>query len=291
MSFACCSWSSLLTYRSRRSATSIYSASSPGRCWHGTSVNGSPSSRAGGRQPIRQWIAPAVVSGLVTLWAVGVVTDRYYLLMGDVVRFGLRERPVTFGHNAARFAGRQGLPTRALVFDLGQTGVYIYHNGPERKVFMDARLELPSLSTFQTYVRIEEWLNHSDPRWDAAIARLGDPLVLISHDGWAEAEAALLTHPRWRCVYFDAIASVFVCPRRPLFGTLVCRSRLHGGAFRRRAKCIRFGGHEKCSGRGDGTPATGPSRQKARRRHLANSHPHIDARFRSDPGVPRSRNG
>ena len=29
-----------------------------------------------------------------------------------------------------------------------------------------------------------------DPRWDAAVARLGDPLVLISHDGWAEAEAA-----------------------------------------------------------------------------------------------------
>ena len=92
---------------------------------------------------------------------------------------------------------------RALVFDLGQTGVYVYHNGPDRKVFMDARLEVPSRSTFQTYVRIEEWLNHNDPRWDAAIARLGDPLVLISHDGWAEAEAALLSHPRWRCIYFD----------------------------------------------------------------------------------------
>jgi tetratricopeptide (TPR) repeat protein len=161
-------------------------------------------------QWVRAWVAPGLVTGLVTLWAFGVFTDRYYALMGDITHFGLRERPLTFGHAAARFAGRPGLPPRALVFDLGQTGVYVYHNGPDRKVFMDARLEVPSRSTFQTYVRIEEWLNHGDPRWDVAIARLGDPLVLISHDGWAEAEAALLSHPRWRCIYFDEIASVFV---------------------------------------------------------------------------------
>ena len=102
------------------------------------------------------------------------------------------------------------------MFDLGQTGVYIYHTGPGHKVFMDARLEVPSRSTFETYVRIEEWLNRNDSRWDAAIARLGDPLVLISHDGWAEAEAALLSHPRWRCIYYDEIASVFVTRTGPL---------------------------------------------------------------------------
>ncbi len=147
--------------------------------------------------------------------AVAVVTNRYYMITGDNTKFGLRERPLTFGHEAARFAGRAGLPQRALVYDLGQTGVYIYHNGPDGKVFMDARLELPSLATFQTYVRIEEWLNHGDPRWDAAVARLGDPLVLISHDGWTEAEAALITHPRWRCIYFDAIAAVFVTRKGP----------------------------------------------------------------------------
>lgn len=173
--------------------------------------------RLAARRPHRMisWIASALVAGLVAAWAVAIVTDRYYALTGDITHFGLRERPLTFGHKAARFAGRPGLPRRALVFDLGQTGVYVYHNGPDRKVFMDARLELPSLSTFQTYVRIEEWLNHNNPRWDAAIARLGDPLVVISHDGWAEAEAALLSHPRWRCVYFDEIASIFVTRSGP----------------------------------------------------------------------------
>jgi hypothetical protein len=169
-----------------------------------------------GRPPrFAGWAAPGFVAGLIMLWALAFVTDRYYVLMGNTTHFGLRERPLTFGHNAARFAGQPGLPGRALVFDLGQTGVYIYHNGPHRKVFMDARLEVPSRSTFQTYVRIEEWLNKNDPRWDSAIARLGDPLVLISHDGWAEAEAALLTHPRWRCIYFDSIASLFVTRTGP----------------------------------------------------------------------------
>ncbi len=157
-------------------------------------------------------------------------------LMGDNIHFGLRERPLTFGHAAARFAGRPGLPRRALVFDLGQTGVYVYHNGPDRKVFMDARLEVPSRSTFQTYVRIEEWLNHNDPRWDAAIARLGDPLVLISHDGWAEAEAALLSHPRWRCIYFDEIASVFVTRDGAVVVAHFPGSRFPGFAFRQESK-------------------------------------------------------
>jgi hypothetical protein len=53
-------------------------------------------------------------------------------------------------------------------------------------------------------------LSDNDSRWDIAVRRLGDPLILLGHEGAAAGEASLLTHPRWRCVYFDAIASVFV---------------------------------------------------------------------------------
>ena len=135
------------------------------------------------------------------------------------MHFGLRERRLTFAHDAARFAGRPGLPGRALVFDLGQTGVYIYHNGPDRKVFMDARLEVPDRSTFQAYVRIEEWLKRDDLRWVAAIRRLGDPLILLNHDGETESEASLLAHPRWRlhlfrCDRFNLCAARGSVPRR-----------------------------------------------------------------------------
>ena len=158
-------------------------------------------------------VTRVTVMVLVGVWCAGVVTDRYYQVVGDNIRFGLRERPSTFAHEAARFAGRPGLPDRALVFHLGQAGVYVHHNGPGRKVFLDGRLEVPSLSTFQTYVRIQDRLSRNDPRWDEAVLRLGDPLILIGHEGWAEAEASLLAHPRWRCLYFDEVASVFV-PRR-----------------------------------------------------------------------------
>ena len=169
---------------------------------------------AGRAHRIPSWVAPGVVAAFIALWSVGVVTDRYYALTGDTTHFGLHSaRSPSRTRPCDSLADRAA--ARALVFDLGQTGVYLYHNGPERKVFMDARLELPSLATFQTYVRIEQWLNQNDSRWDAAIARLGDPLVLIGHDGWAEAEAALLTHPRWRCLYFDEIASIFVTRTGP----------------------------------------------------------------------------
>jgi hypothetical protein len=170
---------------------------------------------AGRAHRIVTWVARTLVAGVIALWAVALVTDRYYALVGDYMHFGLRERPLTYAHDAARFAGRPGLPDRALAFDLGQTGVYVYHNGPERKGFMDARLEVPSLATFQTYVRIEEWLKGNDARWATAVHRLGDPLILIGHDGWLEGEATVLTNARWRCIYFDPVGSVFVASQGP----------------------------------------------------------------------------
>jgi tetratricopeptide (TPR) repeat protein len=139
-----------------------------------------------------------------------VVTDRFYPAVGYLLHFGLRERPLTFAHEAARFAGKPGLPNRALVLDLGQTGVYVYHNGPDRKVFMDARLEVPSLETFQAYRRIETWLNQGDPRGLALVRSLGDPLIFLNHGSNIGAEATLFASPNWRCIYFDPVASVFV---------------------------------------------------------------------------------
>lgn len=158
----------------------------------------------------RALIPQVAVIGLLTAWCLTIVTDRYYAIIGDSIHFGLRERPGTFAHEAARFAGQPGMPDRALAFHLGQAGVYVYHNGPGRRVYMDGRLEVPSVSTFRDYLRIEDWLNRADDRWDAALIRLGDPAILIGHQGWFEAEAALLAHPRWRCVYFDAVAAVFL---------------------------------------------------------------------------------
>jgi tetratricopeptide (TPR) repeat protein len=148
---------------------------------------------------------------IVLLAGIGlVVTDRFFPATGYLLHFGLRERPLTFAHEAARFAGGPGLPDRALVFDLGQTGVYVFHNGPGRKVFMDARLEVPRLETFLTYRRLETWLNRGDPRGLALVRSLGDPLILLDHGSNIGAEATLFASPSWRCIYYDAMAAVFL---------------------------------------------------------------------------------
>jgi hypothetical protein len=156
------------------------------------------------------WGLWAGVAGLLVGLMLGVVTDRYGRWTGEPRLFSLAEQPFQVAHEAIRFAGRDGLPTHALLYDLGQPGLYDWYHGPERKPFLDGRLEMPALETFQAYVNIETWLQNNDPRWAGALERLGSPLVLLAHSNHRSAEAALLSHSGWRCIYFDAMAAVFV---------------------------------------------------------------------------------
>ncbi len=153
--------------------------------------------------------ADGAVAVLLGLLIVAIVTDRYDDWMGLDQRFGLREKPFVYAHEAARFSGQEGLPDRAVVFSIAQSGVYIFHNGPQRKLYMDARLEVPRQETFENFIRVEKWLRKGDPLWDDALHRMGDPLVLVDHhEPWIAA--SLLAHPRWRCVHFDPVAWVFL---------------------------------------------------------------------------------
>jgi tetratricopeptide (TPR) repeat protein len=161
-------------------------------------------------RPVAGWCLRAGLAAAVGVWLLALATDRYYVHTGEPRHFALREQPLEFAHEAAVFAGQPGLPERALVYGLGQTGVYVFHNAPGRKPFMDGRLEMPDLQTFQTYINVEQWLRQHDPRWEGAVVRMGNPLLLLEHENNYGSEALLLTHPDWRCVYHDALASVFV---------------------------------------------------------------------------------
>src|SRR5258708_36800961 len=57
---------------------------------------------------------------------------------------------------------------------------------------------------------MERKLNKPGGRWSGFLDQLGDVVVMLSHDGNVQAEVTLLSNPRWRCVYFDALATVFV---------------------------------------------------------------------------------
>jgi pentatricopeptide repeat protein len=154
--------------------------------------------------------ARVVMSGLIGLVLISVVNGGFFRVTAESRHFGLRETPLAYAHEAAQFAGRTGLPDRALVYDLRQAGVYLFHNGPTRKLFMDGRLEVPARSTFDAYVRLDQLLIQGRPGWADPVHQMGDPLILLDHQEHFAAEATLLTDPEWRCVYHYAVASVFV---------------------------------------------------------------------------------
>jgi tetratricopeptide (TPR) repeat protein len=156
------------------------------------------------------WTMRAALLTTLGMWISALIGDRFYTHTGEPRHFAFREQPLEFAHEAALFAGQPGLPERALVYGLGQTGVYVFHNAPRCKPFMDGRLEMPDRETFETYVAIENGLRRKDTSWEKAVAALGNPLLLLEHQGNFSSEALLLTHPNWECVYHDALASIFI---------------------------------------------------------------------------------
>lgn len=164
---------------------------------------------ANGRGPLyRTWSMLAVVVGLIIAVLTGTLNE-----MGDKNKpFGLGEAPRWFVHKASRFAGQPGFPQRAFVSNNGQAAVYIYHNAPERRVFMDGRLEVCTRETFELYNRILAAMAAVRPEWQG-IFQLNDgelPVVVLdSHTSRFQINGMLLT-PGWRLVFADSAGAVFL---------------------------------------------------------------------------------
>jgi tetratricopeptide (TPR) repeat protein len=175
--------------------------------WVGRMSEGWAPGRA---RTVAGWCLRGGLAAVLGLWLAALASDRFFVHTGEPRHFAFREEPLAFAHDAAEFAARPGLPDRALVYGLDQASVYTFHNAPHSKPFLDGRLEMPAQKTFETYVEIEDWLRSNNPRWQQALADMGLPLVLLDHRNNHHSEAILLTHPAWHCVYFDALASIFV---------------------------------------------------------------------------------
>jgi tetratricopeptide (TPR) repeat protein len=156
-------------------------------------------------------IAPrATAFAAIALVFVLVASGLFYEWAGEGRTIGLGEEPLWFPHEAAKFAGRSGMPPRFLGFHNGTPPLYEYEYGPERKVFADARLEVIGPELFEQYLELQRRIGNDEPGWDRQLDELGRPVVLADHAQSARIGAALLAHPRWRCVWFDPIAAVFV---------------------------------------------------------------------------------
>jgi tetratricopeptide (TPR) repeat protein len=167
-----------------------------------TSDGASPISSAG--------VSRLVSFGAVTLVLVWVGSGLFYKMTGEGRVIDLAEDPLFFPHEAARFAGRPEMPKRFLSFHNAHAALFEYYHGPERKVYTDPRLEVAGALLFKRYSDLEKLLKKDLPGWEAQLNEMGRPVILVDHEYNWDIGATLFRSAHWRCVWFDAIAAVFV---------------------------------------------------------------------------------
>ena len=159
------------------------------------------------------WTPGELALGAVLCGLIGLVISGVWNRWGEGNKpFGLGEARDWYIHDAARFAGREGLPEIALVGDFGQAAVFIYHNGPERKVFMDGRLEVCSAGTLEALLRILQEMARGRSDWQKKFVEQGLPLptVLLDTRSSFLAIRGMLGRSDWRLVHADPTAAVFL---------------------------------------------------------------------------------
>ena len=155
---------------------------------------------------------PYLVLVVTIALSISVVTSRWHRFTGRDY-FGIGELKDGYIHDAAKFAGRPGMPDRSLVIGYGQAAVFIFHNGPQKKVFMDGRLELYQDSTIERYFEIEEDISRRHPAFMRPLLDQDQQLasiVIVNSPATRVMLASLLTCPHIRLVYADQVGAVFI---------------------------------------------------------------------------------
>ena len=193
-----------------------------------------------------------VAFGAVVLVLFWVGSGLFYKMTGEGRVISLGEEPVFFPHEAARFAGEPGMPSRFLSFHNGHASLFEYYHGPERKVYTDPRLEVAGADLFKRYIDLGNLLRKDQPGWEAQLNDMGRPVIMVDHEhNWDDRrDAASQRH--WRCVWFDAIVAVFVHDSNALGRPGPCR-RFRGPAFPSRSR-PKPRQHRRADGLGQGVP-------------------------------------
>jgi len=149
------------------------------------------------------WMGIATVSGGLYAWA------------GEDRSLGFGERPRWYAHGACTFLARPDFPERIIAFNISQAAVCIAHVSPTHKLFMDPRLEVNSQETFEHYLEGIRALWQGQSGWEVPLGieygRPAEvPALLIERGLLGRAAQVLSRDTRWRCVYADPVATVFV---------------------------------------------------------------------------------
>lgn len=161
----------------------------------------------------RIFLAGSISTTVLFLFLItSLLTGHWARWGGEGKRLGLGEQPAWYAHAAAKFAGQSGMSNHAFISNMGQAAVYIFHNGPERKVFFDGRLEVNSKETFQYYEEIKQQMTKGDTNWAFLLqdeeGRL--PVVILDSRYSREEINGMASNPGWKLVFADSAAAVFV---------------------------------------------------------------------------------
>lgn len=156
----------------------------------------------------------AVATAACLLVATTFVGGRWGEAMGAHRRFGIGFHPEQFSFEAMDVCAAPGMPDRALVFHLGHAASYIHRCGPERKVFMDPRLEVHTQQMLRRYKDLNEAFDTGGD-WQRTLDMYGIDLVVASSEHSLGVQAALFCNPYWKCLHWDEAAAVFLRATRP----------------------------------------------------------------------------
>lgn len=154
-------------------------------------------------------LATLGVLGLALAW---VGSGLYFQHSGEGRTLALGEKPLWFPHQAVKFAGGPGMPDRFVCFHNGLAGLFVYYNSPKQTVYADARLEVVGPELYGAYRKIGEMIALDQGDWRAELRRQGHPGIVadLIQNGSENTVATLLADPGHVCVWFDAMAAVFV---------------------------------------------------------------------------------
>lgn len=167
----------------------------------------------------------AAIASLILVLSLSVPTNAYYAAVEKDTRphsqrrFGLRELPEDSPHSEALYLGRPDMPQHVFANDHSLASAYIFHNGPERKAYVDGRLEVSTREAWARYFEITDRLVLHDPRAEQmllsdvlpdAAGKREMPAVMLHIDDFLGAIENLVDHPRWRPVFYGDAAIVFL---------------------------------------------------------------------------------
>ena len=179
-----------------------------------TAKSSKKSRRAGASVSAARNLDPVLLIAIVIL-GIATVSGGLYAWAGEDRTIGFGERKQWYAHEACTFLARPDLPERIVAFNISQAAVCIAHTAPAHKQFMDPRLELNSQETFERYLAGLRKLWRGQPDWEAPLgidyAHPGEvPALLIERGVLGRAADVLAQDPRWRRVFADGVAVVFV---------------------------------------------------------------------------------